>query len=221
MRVAIAGAGAVGRSIAQTLLTAGHKVLLIEARRPHYRPELAPNADWMLADACELGTLQAAGIGACDVVVGAAGDDKVNLVFALLSKIEFAVPRVVARVNDPDNHWMFTQSWGVDVAVSTPGALVAAVEEAVTVGDVVRLMTLQQGGGHIIEVTLAPSAAQVGTRTGDLALPAGAALLAILRDGTVSTPHPEFRLQRGDEIVLAVTPGVEDQVRAVFRNRRP
>lgn len=220
MRVAIAGAGAVGRSIAQTLLEAGHKVLLIERDRPSYRPQLVPNADWMLADACELATLQAAGIDTCDVVLAAAGDDKVNLVFSMLCKTECRVPRVVARINNPDNHWLFTTAWGVDVAVSTPSALVAAVEHAVIVGDVVRLMTLPHSGANIVEITLPADAALVGTLVGDLALETDAALLAILRAGTVITPDPQTRLQAGDEVLLAATIEVEEQIRARIRAKR-
>lgn len=220
MRVAIAGAGAVGRSIAQALLIAEHKVLLIERHRPSYRPELVPAADWMLADACEVATLQAAGIDSCDVVMAATGDDKVNLVFSLLAKTEFAVPRVVARVNNPENNWLFTAAWGVDVAVSTPGALVAAVEEAVTVGDIVRLMTLQQGRGSIIEVTLPANAPVIGRTVGELAIPAGAALVAILRDGALLAPRPSSRLQRDDEVVLLASVDVEGQIRAILCEER-
>ena len=93
-------------------LSAGHKVLLIERQRTHYRPELVPDADWMLADACELASLQAAGIHTADVVIAATGDDAANLVFALLCKTEFGVARVVARVNNPDNQWLFTSLGG-------------------------------------------------------------------------------------------------------------
>ncbi|HEU5006459.1 MAG TPA: TrkA family potassium uptake protein [Jatrophihabitantaceae bacterium] len=213
MRVAIAGAGAVGRSIAQALLDDGHKVLLIERERASYRPHLVPDADWMLADACEAGTLQAAGIAMCDVVMAATGDDKANMVFALLAKTECHVPRVVARVNNTGNQWLFTQDWGVDVAVSTPNALVAAVEEAVTVGDIVRLMTLREGGSNLIALTLPDDSALIGTTVGELQMPTDAALLTILRSGTVVTPNARTQLLAGDELVLAVGEDSEAQVR--------
>ena len=128
MRIAVAGAGAGGRSIAQNLLGLGHSVLLIESRRSAYRPERVPDADWMWADACELTRLEAAGIEGCDVVIATTGDDKVNLVFSLLCKMEFGVPRVIARVNDASHHWLFNEAWGIDVAVSTPITAVAVVE---------------------------------------------------------------------------------------------
>jgi trk system potassium uptake protein TrkA len=216
MRVAIAGAGAVGQSIARKLLADGHKVLLIERRRASYRPDLVPAADWMLADSCELAALQAAGIHMCDVVVATAGDDKVNLVFSMLSKTEFAVPRVVARINNPSNHWLFTEAWGVDVAVDTPSRLVAAVEEVVSVGDLVRLMTMQQGRGTIVEITLPEDTHLTGTRISDLALPHNAALVTIVRDQAVLPPTAAFELAAGDEIMIVAGPDEEDLIRAAF-----
>jgi trk system potassium uptake protein TrkA len=217
MRVAIAGAGNVGQSIARAVLTAGHKVLLIERQRSHYRPGQVPDADWMLADACEIDALEAAGIQTADVVIAATGDDKVNLVFALLSKTEFAVPRVVARINNPSNQWLFTQQWGVDVAVSTPSTLVAAVEEAVSQGEVIRLMTLQHGEGNIIEVTLPAASRLVGRPLADINLPTDAALLTIIRSGNVLTPAPDLELRAGDELVLLVAPQIEDRIRDHLR----
>lgn len=208
MRVAIAGAGAVGRSIAQGLLDAGHKVLLIERQRASYRPQLVPEADWMLADACELAMLQAAGIETCDVVMAATGDDKANLVFAMLAKTEFGVPRVMARANSSANQWMFDRQWGVDMAVSAPISLSNAVQAVVPVGDVVRLMTLQQGQGDIVALTLPDGAALVGTSADELPLPAGASLLAVVRNGVVVPRGPGARMQVGDELLLAATADV-------------
>ena len=213
MRVAIAGAGNVGQSIARAVLSVGHKALLIERERSHYRPGLVPNADWMLADACELAALQAAGVHTADVVIAATGDDKANLVFALLCKTEFAVRRVVARVNNPSNQWLFTHGWGVDVAVSTPSTVVAAVEEAVSRGDVVRLMTLQHGEGNIVEFTLPPTNRLVGRPLADVNLPGDAAFLAVLRGRTTLTPASDLVLCADDEVVLLVAPHVEGQVR--------
>lgn len=220
MRVAIAGAGNVGQSIARALLGAGHKVLLIERQRAHYRPELAPAADWMLADACELAVLQAAGIETAHVVIAATGDDKANLVVAMLCKREFGVPRVVARVNTPANHWMFTPEWGVDVAMSTPGTLVAAVEEAVLTGDVVRLLTLQHGSGAIVAITLPPASELVGRTLAELDLPADAALLAVTRTRSLLPPEPGLRFAAGDELILLVAEDAEDEVRRRLRRTR-
>ena len=126
------------------------------------RPERVPTAEWILADCCELASLQEADLASCDVVVAATGDDKVNLVLSLLAKTEFAVPRVVARVNRAENEWLFTDQWGVDVSVSKPRLMAALVEEAVTVGDLVRLMTFRQSQANLVEITLPETAPYVG-----------------------------------------------------------
>ncbi len=145
MRIAIAGAGNVGRAIARELLENGHHVLLIDKDPKALKMDSVPNAEWLLADACEITALDVAKLDGCQVLVAATGDDKVNLVASLLGKTEYGVPRVVARVNHPKNEWMFDSAWGVDVAVSTPRIISALVEEAVSVGDVVRLFSFRKG----------------------------------------------------------------------------
>src|ERR1700760_3513144 len=148
MRIAIAGAGAVGRSIAGELLENGHEVLLIDNSPKSIKVDSVPRAEWLLADACEISSLDDAALPRCQGGIAATGDDKVNLVVSLLAKTEYGVPRVVARVNHPGNEWLYNESWGVDVAVSTPRLLSALVEEAVSVGDLVRLMTFGHRGGE-------------------------------------------------------------------------
>jgi trk system potassium uptake protein TrkA len=215
MRIAIAGAGNVGRSIAQELIDNGHQVMLIERQVSMLRPEKVPQADWVLADACELSSLQEADLSSCDVVVAATGDDKVNLVVSLLAKTEFAVPRVVARVNRAENEWLFTEQWGVDVAVSKPRVMAALVEEAVTVGDLVRLMTFRQGEANLVEITLPPAAPYVGHPLRDVPLPRDAALVAILRGKRVLVPSPDDPLEAADELIFVCTAAAEEEVRAV------
>ena len=144
MKVAIAGAGAVGRSIARELIENDHEVTLLERNPDHIDVDAIPAAHWRLGDACELSLLESVHLEEFDVVIAATGDDKVNVVVSLLAKTEFAVPRVVARVNDPRNEWLFDEAWGVDVAVSTPRMLASLVEEAVAVGDLVRLMEFRR-----------------------------------------------------------------------------
>jgi trk system potassium uptake protein TrkA len=216
MRVAIAGAGNVGRSIAQELIENGHTVLLIERQPSMLRPERVPAAEWILADCCELASLQEADVAGCDVVVAATGDDKANLVLSLLAKTEFAVPRVVARVNRAENEWLFTDQWGVDVAVSKPRLMAALVEEAVTVGDLVRLMTFRQSQANLVEITLPQAAPYVGHPVRDVPLPRDAALVAILRGKRVVVPTPDDPLEAGDELVFICTVEVEDEVRRVM-----
>jgi trk system potassium uptake protein TrkA len=212
MRIAIAGAGNVGRSIAQELIDNGHSVLLIERDPRAVKGGSVPQAEWFEADACELSSLEEARLQECDVMIAATGDDKVNLVTSLLAKTEFGVNRVVARINHPKNEWMFTDSWGVDVAVSTPRLLAALVEEAVSVGDLVKLMTFRQGQANLVEITLAEDAPHVGHPVRDLDLPRDAALVAILRGRRVLVPTPDDSLEAGDELMFLATDEVERQI---------
>ncbi len=213
MRIAIAGAGAVGRSIARELLANGHRVMLIDKDAKKVRPERIDGADWVQADACELSSLEDARLQECEVVISATGDDKVNLVVSLLAKTEFSVRRVVARINHPANEWLFNESWGVDVAVSTPRVLAALVEEAVSVGDVVRLFTLREGQANLIEVTLPVGAPCAGVPLRDVQLPLDAAMVAIIRGSRVIVPTPDEPLEPGDELLFVALPEAEPAIR--------
>ena len=221
MRVAIAGAGNVGRSIALELLGNGHEVLLVEREPRAMKVDTVPSAEWLLADACELETLVQAGIQTCNVVVAATGDDKVNLVVSLLAKTEFGVDRVVARVNHPKNEWLFNESWGVDVSVSSPRLLAAVVEEAVSVGDLVRLLTFKKGGANLVELTLADDAPLVGKLIGDVPWPNDSALVAVLREGRVVLPTPDAALEGGDELLLVATSEVEGELDQLLSGHAP
>jgi trk system potassium uptake protein TrkA len=216
MRIAIAGAGAVGRSIAAELIDGRHQVMLIEREVDQFEPQSVEQADWVLGDACEVSILEESGLERCDVVIAATGDDKVNLVVSLLAKAEFAVRRVVARVNNPANEWLFNDAWGVDVAVSTPRMLAAMVEEAVSVGDLVRLMTFRQSQTNLVELTLPQETPLAGKAVSDLELPRDAALVTILRGDRVIVPTPDDPLEPGDELLFVATSDVEPQIRAAL-----
>jgi trk system potassium uptake protein TrkA len=213
MRVAIAGAGGVGRSIAQELIDHEHDVMLIERDPDKVDPTRVPRAEWLNADAAELASLEEARLQDCEVVISATGDDKVNLVVSLLAKTEFAVRRVVARINHPDNEWLFTEAWGVDVAVSTPRVMVALVEEAVSVGDLVRLMTFRQGQANLVEITLPPGAPVIGQAVGDVRMPKDSALVAIVRGSRVVVPSGEEPLEGGDELLFVAVQEAETDLR--------
>jgi trk system potassium uptake protein len=216
VKVAIAGAGAVGRSIAAELIAGQHQVMLIERQESQYEPHTVEQAEWVLADACELASLEDAGMQLCDVVIAATGDDKVNLVVSLLAKTVFAVRRVVARVNDPANEWLFNEAWGVDVAVSTPRMLAAMVEEAVSVGDLVQLLTLRQGQANLVELTLPEDTPLAGRPVREVVLPKDAALVVILRGGRVIVPQPDDPLEAGDELLFVASANVENEIRTAL-----
>jgi trk system potassium uptake protein len=216
MKVAIAGAGAVGTFIAEDLQNGGHEVHLLE-RDPELVLKLSKQlkVNWHAIDACEFDSLKAAGIADVDVMVAATGDDEDNLVISLLAKQEFAVPRVIARVNNPKNHWLFDESWGVDVAVSTPHLLTALVEEAVSVGSIVRLLNLE-GGARLVEITLAPESPAAGKTIAALSIPRDATIVAIIRERHVIVPRGESELHPGDEVLALITGDAEDDIKKLL-----
>jgi trk system potassium uptake protein TrkA len=220
VKVAIAGGGRVGTAIAADLKGNGHDVLLIE-KDPDLVERLRPTLDitWVAADACEVSSLDAAGMGLVEVAVAATGDDEDNLVISLLAKQEFAVPRVVARVNHPKNQWLFNESWGVDVSVSTPALITALVEEAVSVGSLVRLLKFEGGNAHLVEVTLADDSPAQQVSLADLELPRSATVVAVVRDEHLVVPRGDTVLSVGDEVVLLVAGEVEDEVRRLLVGR--
>jgi len=213
VRVAIAGAGKVGRFITEDLIKRGHEVVLIdhdgEVIKRH-KDQIA--CRWVHADACEPLTLRGAGLDTCEVLVAATGEDRVNLVASLLAKQEFAIQRVIARVNHPKNEWLFNESWGVDAPVSPPHLMTALVEEAVTVGDLITLLELEQGKVLLVEFRLAEHSPAVGKVLSELALPRDSALVAIVRGGHVIIPREEASLMVGDEILAVSTPAARQQL---------
>jgi trk system potassium uptake protein TrkA len=197
MRIAIAGAGNVGRAIARELLGNGHQVLLIDKDPKALKMDSVPSAEWLLADACEIAALDQAKLDGCQVLVAATGDDKVNLVASLLGKTEYGVPRVVARV-------------------STPRIISALVEEAVSVGDVVRLFSIRKGEANLVEITLPDTAACCGKTVGEVELPEDASIAAIVRDGHVITPKDHDVFAAGDELIFVASAKAEEQLKACF-----
>ena len=216
MRIAIAGAGNAGRAIARELIANGHQVLLIDKNPKALKMESVPSAEWLLADACEISALDKAKLDICQVMVAATGDDKVNLVSSLLAKTEYGVSRVVARVNHPKNEWLFDSSWGVDVAVSTPRIIAALVEEAVSVGDVVRLFSLKAGQANLVELTLPDNSICIGKSVAEVQLPEDASLAAIIRDSHVITPSAHDVFSAGDELIFVASAKAEEMLKSCF-----
>jgi trk system potassium uptake protein TrkA len=217
MKVAICGAGKVGSYIAADLKNAGHDVLVIEKDLDLVaRMQQQLDVTWFVADACELSSLAETGIAECEVVVAATGEDQVNLVISLLAKQEFAVPRVVARVNHPKNHWLFNESWGVDVAVSTPHLLTALVEEAVSVGSLVQLLQFEGGDASLVEVTLADDSPAAGRTIAELGVPRDASIVALVRQRRLLVPRGDTVIQAGDEVLALVTSESEADVKTLL-----
>ena len=204
MKIVIAGAGSVGRTVALELIDHGHDVTLIDNAPDQIRVASVADADWVLADACSPDSLKDTGLESADVLVAATGDDKANLVISLLAKTEFAVPRVVARLNNPKNEWLFDGAWGVDVLVSTPKIVTALVEEAVSVGTAVRLFSFNAARVSMYALVLPSTSPVIGKQVNDLGLPPKVVLSALLRDERPISVGPDDTVEAEDELLLLI-----------------
>ena len=220
MRVVIAGGGSVGTAIALDLIDRHHDVTLLEhvSETAEKLKTLLPGVQVMAADACEYANLSAADLRSADVVIAATGDDEDNLVVSWLSKQEFGVPRVIARINNSRNEWLFNETWGVDVSVSTPALITSLVDEAVEVGSIINLMDLAQGKMKLIEVTLAASAPAVsnGLTLDELRLPDSTRVVAVVRSGQPMTPQPTMRFIEHDHVILIAREDATNECAAAF-----
>ncbi len=206
MRVVIAGGGSVGTAIALDLLDRHHEVTLLEqvTTVAERLKTLLPGVNVMAADACEYSSLVTADLRNVDVVIAATGDDEDNLVVSWLSKQEFGVPRVIARINNSRNAWLFSESWGVDVSVSTPALITSLVDEAVEVGSMINLLDLADGRMRLMEVTLASDSPAVANEVtlDELRLSDAVRVVAVVRQDQPLTPTPSMRFLEHDHVIL-------------------
>lgn len=216
MRIAIAGAKGVGVSIAHELLEAGHAVFILDENESRLRPHLLPTARWVHMDVCEVHALEELHLEKFDVVVAATEDDRENLVLSLLAKTEFGVPRVVARVNDARNEWLFDESWGVDEMVSTPQLLASVVEQVINVGELVRLMPLRRGDVDLLGIRLPNRTHLAGKKVGRFHFPRDGVLVAIVRDANVIVPSADDALEPGDELLFVANRTAQQELAEFF-----
>ncbi|MGW8378161.1 TrkA family potassium uptake protein [Streptomyces sp. ODS28] len=218
MRVLIAGAGRLGTQIAQVLGAAHNQVTLLERdedRAAHLADTLPARLE--TGDACEPSVLERAGALTADLVIATTGEDEDNLVISLLAKRQCAVERVVARVNDAENAWLFDHRWGVDAAVPAATPLVSLIEEATSTADTVALLRLSKAGVDVIETSITPHSRAVGRTLADLPVPEGTVVAAVIREGQPTAPQPSLRLAAGDEILVVSHSATEREVREVFQ----
>jgi trk/ktr system potassium uptake protein len=209
MNVIIVGAGRLGTQFAAVLANSGNQVTLVDQN-----PMVSPT---LVGDGCEPGVLEEAGAHAADLLVAATGEDEDNLVVSLLAKRQFGVKRVVARINDADNAWLFDDRWGVDVAVPAAAPLISLIEEATGASDTVALLRLGRAGVNLIETVIGERSAAAGRALGDVVLPSGCVVAAVVRAGQPTVPASSFVLRPGDELLVVSHSATEDEVRAGFQ----
>jgi trk system potassium uptake protein TrkA len=220
VRVVIAGGGSVGTAIALDLIDRSHDVTLMEQNNQTAERirSLLPGVTVMSADACEYSRLAEADLRSADVVIAATGDDEDNLVISWLAKQEFGVPRVISRINNSRNEWLFNESWGVDVAVSTPALITSLVDEAVEVGSIINLMGLAHGKMRLIEVTLAHNAPAVIRKLtlDELRLADSVRVVAVVRSDQPMVPSPTMHFLENDHVILIARGDASQECAAAF-----
>lgn len=220
MRVVIAGGGSVGTAIALDLMDRHHDVTLMEhvTETAEKLRGVLHGVNVVTADACEYSSLSAVDLRGADVIIAVTGDDEDNLVVSWLAKQEFGVPRVIARINNSRNEWLFSETWGVDVAVSTPALITSLVDEAVEVGSVINLMDLAHGRMHLVEVTLAANAPAVasGQTLDDLRLPDNVRIVAVVRNDQPLVPTESMRFLERDHVILITRGDAKESCASAF-----
>ncbi len=218
MNILIVGGGKVGAHLAGILQEHNHRITVIELSEPvasRIRPNLK-RSQVVLGDGCNPRVLREAGIAEMQAVVAATGDDEDNLVVAKLAKHEYRVGRVIARVNNPKNEWLYTSRMGVDIAVSHASMLARLIHEELTMGDLIPLLKLAGGEVSLTELTVPPSSHVAGLRVDRLQLPAQCVLVTILRDGKVIIPRGDTTIAGGDRIIALIRSEQQPELLTVF-----
>ena len=218
MKALIAGAGKLGTQSARMLADSGYSVTIIEQDDARVAQMLeAPVGRIVTGDACETSILEEAGAFSVELLVAATGDDEDNLVISLLAKRQFAVPQVVARVNDVDNTWLFDSRWGVDVTIPAAMPLVSLIEEATGSSDTVAILRLTRAGVTVIETALSSQTSSAGCALQDIDLPPDALVATIIRSGKPTAPTPDLILAAGDEVLVVSGAATAGDVRRAFQ----
>lgn len=214
MLVMIAGGGRTGSHLAELLLAQGHQVRLVESR-PETLAGLhreLPTEVIFEGDPTDPDALDAAGIRQANVLAVVTPDDADNLVIAALGRFQFGVRRIIGRVNNPRNAWLFNQDFGVDVPLNQADVMAKLIEEEMSIGDMMTMLKLRRGTYSLVEEKIAPTAQAIGLAIKDLTLPNHCVISGIIRKGELVLPRGTTVLEQGDEVLALV----DDEARAVL-----
>jgi trk system potassium uptake protein TrkA len=206
MNVIIVGGGKVGSHLANILLQGGHTVRVVDDRMgiiEQLHKEL-PEGTVVFGEMSAPATLEQAGIAKAGVLAVVTDKDEANLVITTIAKFEFHVPRVISRVNNPKNGWLFTPEMGVDVAISQADMMARLIAEEMSLGDMMTLIKLRKGAYSLVEEKIHPGSEANGKAIRDLGLPIESVLVAIIRKGDLILPHGSTVLQESDEVLAVV-----------------
>jgi trk/ktr system potassium uptake protein len=216
MYVIVVGAGKVGWNLARELLEKGHEVTLIEQRRDRYlamEDELEHVVQY--GDGTELWVLERAGLQRADLVVAVTGDDEDNILICQIAREKYLVERIISRVNNPRNRQYF-ELLGIRPVVSATDLILRLIEHEVPQYGLVHLLDLPGERLEIIEMDVAEGSPAAGRNVSDLEMPEGSLVISILRQGSGFVPRGDTVIEAGDEVLLCLDPGLEEQVTPLF-----
>ncbi len=223
MFVIIVGGGNTGSYLAKLLLNAGHIVKVVE-ERPLVLEKMEgeiPSESIIVGDGSSPQVLENAGVLKANVLAAVTGSDETNLVVTSLARFEFNVPRVIARLNNPKNAWLFTPEMGVDVALNQAEILARLVAEEMSLGDMMTLLKLRKGEYSLIEEKVHPLSLSANKTLRELKIPEECVLVAIIRKTKLFIPHGDTVLQPADEILALVHASVLKQLAVLLGPKEP
>jgi trk system potassium uptake protein TrkA len=217
MNAVIVGGGRGGSYLARDLQSQGYRVKVLECR-PEVVAKLRQEigGDVVCGDGCSPQALEQVGIAQAGLVVALTHNDEDNLVVCRLAKHHFRVRRVIARVNNPRNQWLYTKAWGVDVAISQVHLTSKLIEEEIGLGELVTLLKLNRGEAALVEVRLPETSPCRGKAIRDLALPADTVIVSVIRNGKLLIPRGDTRLEAGDDIMAVSTVAAEKSLKEIL-----
>ncbi|HLF75270.1 MAG TPA: NAD-binding protein [Anaerolineales bacterium] len=208
MNVLIAGGGRTGARLANLLINQNYKVRLVENRREllgHLHQEL-PTEVIYEGSPVDPSILDAAGIREVHAVAAVTSDDSANLTICFLSKTMFDVPRTIARVNNPNNAWLFHEKFKVDVALNSADVLAHLIQEEMSLGDMMTIFKIRRGRYAVVEEKVPAGAKAIGIPLKDMDLAEHCVIAAIIRKGKMTLPRGDSTLQQDDEIIAVASP---------------
>ncbi len=222
MLVIIVGGGRTGSELARMLLNQGHQVKVIDDRPAMIeRLNRELGADKVvMGDVSSPSALEAAGITQANVLAAVTAEDEANLVATTLGRFEFNVPRTIARVNNPDNAWMFTPEMGVDVALNQAEILAKLIAEEMSLGDMMTLLKLRKGQYSIVEEKVHPTSLTAGRTLTELDLPRQCVIIAVIRKGDLLIPRGDLKLEASDEVFALAHASQVADLAALMNPRR-
>ena len=217
MLAVIIGGGRGGSYLARDLQSQGYQVKVID-RRPEVVARLRQEigGDVLCGDGSSPKVLEQVGAAKADLVVALTHNDEDNLVVCRLAKRHFRVPRVIARVNNPLNDWLYTKAWGVDVAISQVHLTSKVIEEEIGLGELITLLKLNRGAAALVELRLPETSPCQGKTIRDLNFPGDTVIVSVIRGGRLIIPRGDTRLETGDEILAVSTVAAEKALKELL-----